>query len=446
MKTLLLRLTVTVSLIVASQQLQAQSFTPISSPSYPFLRAECDGGKDHYLLFEKGYPNDTVFLYRFDGINFYPIDSFRINPYGTSYCIAYYNNEIYIGGGFDTINGNILSKALIKYSLSNKTITKSNDIFPGTVMSHEVFDMVVWGNKFLMGGTFEVGGLYTPLIVRNNSTWSAFDNSVYGNGGTNQYHRIHSITVEDSTALYIAGDFKQIDQLVINQVAHYKNGKWKALGNGLPNSATWGVKTGLAKQNGKIFVSHINPSNHGVISYFDGISWDTLRSRTNELQYLLASSCGLFVIVNNTFAIPNGLALYDNQLGFDTLTGVTTRNMHRIFEYNGSIYVHGYFFANSQYYKFGKVDCTPLIQSISGQDTEETESIFPNPFSSQFTLTYSNNEPVTLVLYDFNSRQILEQTFSNSTTINTGQMRNGMYFYELRNAKGTLKTGKLIKQ
>jgi hypothetical protein len=73
-------------------------------------------------------------------------------------------------------------------------------------------------------------------------------------------------------------------------------------------------------------------------------------------------------------------------------------------------------------------------------------TLFPNPFSNQLTFKLADNEPTTVSLYDFLGQQILQHTFTNSTTINTAQMQSGIYFYELRNSKGTLKTGKVVKE
>jgi uncharacterized delta-60 repeat protein len=80
----------------------------------------------------------------------------------------------------------------------------------------------------------------------------------------------------------------------------------------------------------------------------------------------------------------------------------------------------------------------------------ETENwqplIYPNPIRNELNVSINNNEQTTVLLYDFLGHQVLQQTFSNSTTINTEQLADGIYFYELRNSKGTLKTGKLVKQ
>ncbi len=72
--------------------------------------------------------------------------------------------------------------------------------------------------------------------------------------------------------------------------------------------------------------------------------------------------------------------------------------------------------------------------------------ISPNPFSSQLTFSLSNNEQVTLSLYNFLGQQILQQTFTSSATINTAELATGIYFYELRNGKAAATTGKAVKQ
>lgn len=71
---------------------------------------------------------------------------------------------------------------------------------------------------------------------------------------------------------------------------------------------------------------------------------------------------------------------------------------------------------------------------------------FPNPFSNQITFTSSEKVPTTVSLYNSLGQPVLQQTFTNSTTINTEQLAHGMYFYRWRNDKGVLKTGKVVKQ
>lgn len=72
-------------------------------------------------------------------------------------------------------------------------------------------------------------------------------------------------------------------------------------------------------------------------------------------------------------------------------------------------------------------------------------SIFPHPFSTQLTIQFASNEQTSIFIYDSLGQLILHQTFTNTTTINTESLANGIYFYELRSNKGTITSGKVLK-
>ncbi|MBK8366494.1 MAG: T9SS type A sorting domain-containing protein [Bacteroidetes bacterium] len=84
--------------------------------------------------------------------------------------------------------------------------------------------------------------------------------------------------------------------------------------------------------------------------------------------------------------------------------------------------------------------------AIHNLEKDNSVSCFPNPFSTQLTFSLSDKVQTTVSLRDLLGQQVLRQSFTNSTTLNTELLADGIYFYELRNSKGTLKTGKLIKQ
>ncbi len=83
---------------------------------------------------------------------------------------------------------------------------------------------------------------------------------------------------------------------------------------------------------------------------------------------------------------------------------------------------------------------------VTNYSNEIIINIFPNPVTDKFTIAINNNEPTEIILYDLSSRKILQQTFTNSTTINTEQLAKGMYLYTVRNRNGIIKNGKVIKQ
>jgi hypothetical protein len=73
-------------------------------------------------------------------------------------------------------------------------------------------------------------------------------------------------------------------------------------------------------------------------------------------------------------------------------------------------------------------------------------TLFPNPFSNKLTITSKTNEPLEITLFDLTSRKLLQQQFTNSTTINTSQLSKGIYIYQLSNKNGVIKKGKVVKE
>ncbi len=97
---------------------------------------------------------------------------------------------------------------------------------------------------------------------------------------------------------------------------------------------------------------------------------------------------------------------------------------------------------NGSTYSFSDSCGTVDISEISSNKIK----IYPNPFFNQLTFSHADNAQTTISLYNFLGQRVLQQTFTKSTTINTEQLSEGIYFYELWSNKGTLKTGKLVKQ
>ena len=71
-------------------------------------------------------------------------------------------------------------------------------------------------------------------------------------------------------------------------------------------------------------------------------------------------------------------------------------------------------------------------------------AVYPNPVTDALNI-FTKEQETQIILYDIFSRKCLQQAFKTSTIVNTGQLTNGIYFYELRNQRGVIKTGKVIK-
>jgi hypothetical protein len=106
------------------------------------------------------------------------------------------------------------------------------------------------------------------------------------------------------------------------------------------------------------------------------------------------------------------------------------------------------FYQNSVYYGLylyiDDVSLTENIESISDLTTIGID-IFPNPILDILNVKVNNYEENEIILYDISSRKMLQQTFTNTTTVNTEELGQGMYFYEVRNKSAILRKGKVIK-
>jgi hypothetical protein len=82
---------------------------------------------------------------------------------------------------------------------------------------------------------------------------------------------------------------------------------------------------------------------------------------------------------------------------------------------------------------------------ISNYNNSPTIKTFPNPATSQLTVSNDDKEPSELIIYDMLSRKLIEQTFTGSVILNIEGLEKGMYIYEVRGKQGSVK-GKVVKE
>jgi len=99
-------------------------------------------------------------------------------------------------------------------------------------------------------------------------------------------------------------------------------------------------------------------------------------------------------------------------------------------------FVDSYDYSNTSY------NCQTGIEE---QNQDKDILVFPNPMAGKLNITVKKNELVEVTLFDITSRIIFNQSFINSTSINTEQLAKGIYLYEVRNKNGVIKKGKIVK-
>lgn len=72
--------------------------------------------------------------------------------------------------------------------------------------------------------------------------------------------------------------------------------------------------------------------------------------------------------------------------------------------------------------------------------------IYPVPFSNTINIWVKSNELTEIIFCNVLSQKVLTHTFVGSAVIGTEHLQAGIYFYELRNGKGVIGKGKLVKE
>ena len=157
----------------------------------------------------------------------------------------------------------------------------------------------------------------------------------------------------------------------------------------------------------------------------DSINWNLISGS------LVADSAYSYLIIGNFF----------DDINTDTIN-YTCDSCTNIYGY---YYIDDVCLSTDSAYCNGGIENVPCIVGIH-ENSDSKVNIFPNPFSNQLIFTFADNKPIIVSLYNFVGQQVLQQTFTSSTTINTEQLAEGIYFYELHNNKGIVKTGKVVKQ
>lgn len=88
----------------------------------------------------------------------------------------------------------------------------------------------------------------------------------------------------------------------------------------------------------------------------------------------------------------------------------------------------------------------PAFVGVPEIENGFSASVFPNPFMNELNVSLKDNEHAEIIIYDALSRKLLNQKFNNSVSLNTGSLPKGIYLYEVKNEKGLIGKGKVVKE
>jgi hypothetical protein len=168
-------------------------------------------------------------------------------------------------------------------------------------------------------------------------------------------------------------------------------------------------------------VSHPSPITNNPQVHSDSIITDTLNWTLISGSFI-ADSAYNYIIIGNFFN--------------DNLTD-TIRMA------NGSL-DDAYYFIDDVCVSTDSLTCNATVGINEVKNTDDFV-LFPNPFTDKINITTKRNELVEVNFFDVTARKIFNQSFINSTSINTEQLAKGLYLYEVRNKNGVIKKGKIVK-
>ena len=110
------------------------------------------------------------------------------------------------------------------------------------------------------------------------------------------------------------------------------------------------------------------------------------------------------------------------------------------------------------YYSVSTIDSIWIDKPVSPPDTTQDTThiginsfriepfkVNPNPFDNILEIVNGGSGNVRLEIFDINGKLWIQRTFEKSVTLNTSELRHGIYFIKLTDSEGEIYTHKLLK-
>src|SRR3989475_753370 len=212
--------------------------------------------------------------------------------------VAVYNDELYIGGSFPSVNGLAACQNLCRWNATNgwRAVTGfTTGITPGTV-----FALAVYNGQLYVGGAFlNAGGVASGLcdqICRwNGAAWSDV-----GGGQINGTTTVKALAVYNGE-LYVGGSFTKVNNsTTMKYFAKFKDSTatWSAVGSSVSTTVYALAVYKGALHVGGLFTNAANITGADKIAKWDGTNWSLVgpaSSITNTVWALAPYKGSLYV-------------------------------------------------------------------------------------------------------------------------------------------------------
>lgn len=233
---------------------------------------------------------------RWNGVNWSALGSNENNGVNkTVYTLADWNNELYVGGNFDTADGQT-TKNIARWNGEQWSSLQSGVYNPTS--SSYVFSLLPTENYLYVGGRFT---LANTALVNNIARWNG-EQWLPLNLGTNG--NVYALTAFQG-GIYAGGEFTQVDNKAIPYLAYWKQDQW----NALPAQLDGAVYT-LTANNNNLYAggdfTHADTTPTMRIAAWNTLQWMPLTTGVDNSVYSL-------VYWNNNLFVGGGFSKAGDQ-------------------------------------------------------------------------------------------------------------------------------------
>ena len=323
--------------------------------------------------------------------------------------LAVYDNELYLVGCFDSIDG-VPANSLAKYDGVNWSAVHNLPLIDGIDVNH--FSTIAFYQ-----GEIYVGGIFNSAAYPNDTIQNIirYDGSCWKSvgGGIHKGWGVNKLEVYKNE-LYVAGSFIKSEGNIGNNIQKWDGINWSDMNNGMSgvNGFSCFIKDlivyhdDLYAAGGFIYASGI-PAKY--IARWDGSKWCGFGSTFNDV----INSLGVY---NDNLFIGGGFNVIDED------------SIYFVAKWTGGSYVD---------------TCGNMTGIEPNELQEELIAIYPNPATN--TLSIDGLEAyATTEVYDISGKLLLNKTL-NSQTIDISSLANGLYFIKLTTKKGSV-VRKFVKE
>ena len=396
-----------------------------------------------------GFSSQGKYILSYDGLVFDTIGIID-DTHPSVWALQEYNNELYVGGDFESING-IIVNGIAKYD--GAAWQSLGTGLGGNFGNFQTEAFAVLNNELFVGGLFDsINGIPAKNIARwNGTSWNSM--GVGFNGG------VSALGVYQNE-LYAGGYFFLSGADTVNHVAKWDGIHWQSLLHGIePGITSWGNTVFAIKEfQNTLYVGGLFAVADTIQSYniacWNGSNWTAgpanLYGTVTDLSIynnkLFIGGFFEYSPGNISYATSwDGISLDNLQGGLLGTSGL--KEVWDIEVYNNRIYYGGniYSDATMNVVSEGLIAWDEFNSSVNDLDDIEKLKVFPVPVTDK--LHFLLDIPSQVIRYsiaDRLGRIVLCDEATNQGIIDVTSLDDGFYVLTLINYSGS-KSAHFIK-